>query len=304
MSKFIMKSKASQEAVKKAKEKGGGKATLKLDKAETRLLILGPVEETKPVLYVTKTHEIWADNKPRSIVGTPAVDNEKDKIIDLGWKLREKYLESDNEKKRDFFKRFLPKEKHYVNVLEIGNEAAGPQVFAMPAKVRDLVLDELGDCGEDLSTVCDFDEGRILLIKSNMKPKFQRKYACKFLAKTANLIENGILDETSIGEVGDKLFDLEKLQPAFDEEAFDKHFEMLKKSAEKLNIDLSSLDEDEPESDSSDDEFEADEPGFDGDDENLEEDLNLDGDDLNFDDEPAKEEKKKETGTRTRSRRR
>jgi hypothetical protein len=127
-------------------------------------------------------------------------------------------------------------------VLDLDNIEAGPQVFSMPNSVASIVLDEINDCDGELESICDFDKGRIFLVKHNGKQKLAKEYKAKFLPQTANLIEDGVLDEAQIEELAEKIYDLKKMQPKFDEVEYEKYKEMLLKSAEKLGMSLDSTD--------------------------------------------------------------
>lgn len=291
---FKMKSKATSEAAKKATERGGGLRQFKMDenKLSARLLILGPVKEDAAAVFVAKTHEIWANGKPVHICGTPSVDikgketGEKDSIQDLGWKLRDKYSNSTNEKKKDFWKRFLLKTKNVMNVLDLDNIEAGPLTYIMPMAVSDVVLEEFIEVGEDISSICDFNEGRILYIKHNGKKKLARKYKIvKFKNETANLIDDGILDDEALQSLEEKLYDLTKFQPKYSDAEFEKHLEHLGKSAQSLGIDLDDIEVEEEELE----EYDEDEveDGEEIDDEELE--LDEDEEEADEDEEEAEE---------------
>lgn len=255
---FKMKSKATKEAAKKATESGGGLKSFKMDKNKTtaNLLVLGSVKEEMGAVFTAKCHELWKAGKPVHTCGTPSVDKlgnatgEKDPIVDTGWKLREKFLKSTNKKKKDFFKNFLLKTKHFVNVLDLDNLEAGPQCYLMPSSVADVVLEEFNEVGEDISSICGFDEGRILYIKHNGGEKLARKYkVVKFKNETANLLEDGALTEEDLVEIEKKLYDLSRHQPAYSETEFEKHLEHLGKAAQALGIDLEDLITDEEDED-------------------------------------------------------
>lgn len=296
-SRFHMKSKATKEAAKKAAEKGGGFSGFKMTGRSCRLLILPPSKEDIPALFTSVVHEQWANGRPVAKVASPAFDGNPDKIKNMGWEIKNTYDKSSNKKKKDFFKKFLPKESHYVNVLDLDDVEAGPQVYQMSGAVAEVVIDKINDlireADGDLSEICDFDEGRILRVRHNGKPKLQKRYKAEFLTDTANLLEDGILDDESLDEIANALYDLTKQQPKYDEDAYESYFEKLLKLADKAGIDVdaagSSDDEEEAE-----DEFEED--GFD--DGEGEEDLDVgdDGDEFEAEDEFEEEATEDEDG--------
>jgi hypothetical protein len=285
MSKFVMKSKATKEAAKKAKEKGGGFSNFKISKTTHRLLILGPIED-RPAIFTSVIHELWKNKRPVARVASPSFSGQPDKISKMGWAIRDAYKESSNTKKKEYFRNFLPKENHYVNVLDLDDIDAGPQVYQMSGAVAEVVLDEITDCDGDLTSICDFDEGRILQVRHNGKTGLQRRYKAKFLADTANLIEDGILTDEDIDDIADKMSDLTKMQPKFDQDAFDELYEKLLKAADKNGIDVNAGEEDDDdyeEDDSDNDEFEDEDDDFsdeiDDDDDEFGEDDDESGDD-------------------------
>lgn len=312
MSRFNMKSKASKEAAKKATAKGGV-SNFKMEGKKANLLILGEVDG-KPAVFTARHHEIWANKRPVSKYGAPGVDGETDKVSDLGWKLRDKYKDNKNDKKKDFFKKFLPKTSHVVNVLDLDNLDRGPQVYQMSGAVSEVVLEEFIDMGDDQTSICDFDEGRILEIKTNGKQGLQKRYKCKFLAETAGLLENNDISEEELEDIADKTYDLTKLQQAYTKEAEEKHLELLAKAADKLGINIDDLVADDDNSDDEFEEAENDDDGFDDEIDTGEDDDNGE-DEFDDEEEPKKEEpkkrqrsrsagKKEDTKTSTRRRRR
>lgn len=253
MGKFLMTSKKSQEAALNATTKGGFARFKFGEGKEKRLLILGPTSDVSAVFTATY-HEKFGASKLLGKAASPAYTGDVDKISDIGWKLRDKYMESTNIKKKDLWKSFMPKRPSFVSVLDLDNVELGPQVYQMGGTVSELVLEEFAEC-DGIMSICDFDEGRILRVRSNRKPKLKRRYTCEFLEETANLIEDGVLDDDSISELADKMYDLSKLQPPFNQEAFDKYFTLLTKSAAAIGVNIDDFlgDEDETESEIEDD---------------------------------------------------
>jgi len=308
MGKFSMDGEKSQEAVEKATKKGGGYAGFKITKETTKLLILGVVEgKSDSVVFTVTKHEVWGNSKLFGRCGSPSVDGETDKIADMGWKLRDKYAESSNTKKKDLWKKFALQRPSFVNIINLDDVGAGPQVFQMSNSIAETVMEEIKDTVKEegnLSSICDLDEGRILIIKSNMKPKLQRRYKVKFSSKTANLSDHKEFTDEMEAEWVEKMFDLTKLQPKLVEDEFEAHFEKLKKAASKLGVDIDDFyDDDDTELEEDEEEVEDDD-GFDN--EIEDDDIDVDDDTEDFDDdgfddeEPKKEPKKSKKKSKKR----
>lgn len=317
--KFKMSSKATKEAAKKANSTGSSIKQFKMDenRVSAEVLILGPVEDDAPAIFTTKKHQIWKDKRPVSVVGTPSVNangdatGEKDKIMEIGWKLREKYKDSENEKKKTFWQKFLPDTQHHICVLDLKNVEAGPLVYSMPKMVADFVIDEINEHSDDLTSICDFDEGRKLYIKHNGEKGMNRKYKVVKFKGEAKLLEDGLIEEEDLDEIAEKMPDLRRLQPKFDQDAFDTHLEKLAKMAQKIGIDLDDLDvdsdEDDDELEESEDEneeLEVDEDDIIDEDEDIvvdEEDEDGEDDKDDDEEEDDEEEEKKKTSKRSKA---
>jgi hypothetical protein len=297
MSRFKMSSKATKKAVKQATESSGGLKRFKWDdnRVSGEFLILAPIVDDMGAVFTSKNHEYWVKGRPASRSGTPSytaknggeATGEVDKIVNLGWKLRDKYGNSKNEKKKNFWQKFMLNTQHHVQVLDLKNIEAGPLIWSLPNTIADVVLEEIKDALDedgDLGSICDFDEGRKLYVKTNGQKGKNRRYKVVKFKDEANLLADGAIEEDDLEEIADKMHDLGRLQLKYSEEAFEKHLEYLKKQADMIGIDLEDLDgesdddyEDEYESD---DEYE---------DEEGDEDLGVDEEDLNLDDEEEDE---------------
>ena len=273
---FLLKSSATKKAAKKAAERGAKYSNFSMgDKASAKLLILGPTKEDHAAVFTTSVHEVWANGKPVAKCGSPQFTGDDDKIAKIGWKLHKKFKENKNPKLKEAYKMFLPKQNNHIVVLDMDDVEAGPQIFPMTGAVSEVVLDEINDAeNDDLSDICDLNEGRLLFVKSNKKPKLKRRYKAKFLTQTANLLEDGILDEESAEELAKNVPDLTKLQPAFDEKAYEKVLNLLTQRMAKLGVDVEALGDSES-NDESDDETE------------LEEGEELDENELDFEEDEA-----------------
>lgn len=292
---FKMKSKATAQAAKAATESSKGIKRFKFgeNQKSAQLLILGSIKDDVSFIHTTKNHMYYSSKGNGSNCGTPSwvatkeggkATGEEDKIIQTGWKLRDKYGESNNKKKKEFWRKCMPRTQQHVAVIDIKNPDAGPLVYSMPQDVANTVLEEIKLLDEeqdgDYTSICDFDEGRILTIKTNGKSGLARKYTSVSFRGEANLLADGIITEEMIGEFEEQMPDLMKLQLKYDEDQFEKHYNFLKKMASKLGIDFDDL-EDEDEDDG--DEYEEEEIESD-DDEDEEEDLGVDEEELDMDD--------------------
>jgi hypothetical protein len=293
---FKMKSKATKKAVKAATESGGGLKRFKWDdnRLSGELLILAPVNDDMGAVFTSKNHEYWVNGRPVSKAGTPSYSSknggeatgEEDKLVTLGWKLRDKYANSKNEKKKDFWRKCMLNTQHHCVVLDLKNIEAGPMVYTMPTSVSDVVLEEIKDTlaeEDDLTSICDFDEGRRLYIKTNGEKGKKRKYKIIKFKDAVNLIEDGALSEEDLEEMSKKVYDLSKLQMKYSDESFEKHYEFIVEKAKKLGIDIDDLDEAEEDDEEYEEEDNVEE----------EEDLGIDEEDLNLDEEEDEEEEEK-----------
>lgn len=302
--KFHYGSKASKEAAEKATRRGGKVDKFKMETDKAKLLILGATDPKVPAVFTTVIHELTLFKKKNGKMevknlgrcASPAFDGETDQLMQLGFKLKEKYKDSKNEKKKNFWKECMPERKHHVNVLNLSNPDDGAKTYTMPNAVAEVVLDEFKDCGDDVGSICDFDEGRPLMVKVKAGKRGHKsvRYGAKFLAKQAGLIERGLIDDETIEELAEGVIDLTRLQPKFNEEEFEKYFEMIAKRAEKIGIDLEEVgidaeDDDEIEEEEVDEsEMEDDDDDEDG--EESDDDDDEDGDDEESDDDDDDED--------------
>lgn len=276
MSKFVYKSKASKEAAKKATERGSGSFNrYKMQKSKVRLLVLASTSEDVPCVFQTVIHEMWSNGRPTDRVASPSFDGDQDELMQIGFKLKNKYEKSKNKKHKDFWLKFMPKRNNSAVVLDLDDIDAGPQLYQMPSSVAKTIFDEINDQDGDLTSITHFDEGRILQVKHNGKSGLAKEYTSKFLPQTANLIADGILDEEQLEEMANKMPSLVKLQPRLDENALEAYKEKLLKQAEKLGIEIDGEETEE-------------------DDDDLEEAEEVDDDELELDDDDDSEEEESE----------
>ena len=184
---------AIRAAARKSKESGGGKINrMKLQEKTSGVLLLKPVVENKPFVKEVSIHQYWSKKENKFLVNvtSPAMYEQEDPIMKMGWKYREKYMDSDNKKLKDLWKMFMPKDHRYVNVLNVKALEEGPKVLDLPKIAFDTIMDEILDLEDDqMGSIWDLDEGRILKIVHNGGTGLAKKYTVvKFLNnKTANL---------------------------------------------------------------------------------------------------------------------
>lgn len=239
---FKLKSSASKEALKKQQERGGsGMKAFKMDsKKIARLLILPPVDEKEAIFAVNQEHKHFDNATKRPIVmcASPFAFNEKDDLAMIGFAMKKKFEKlDDKDKKKDLWRHFLPKKEYYVNVLDLDDLDAGVYQFCLPGSAVEVLMDELEDVGDDLTTICDFDEGRPLIVKSNMKKGLQRRYKIKFAAEGAELD----LSDEEKEAIEKSIYQLSKVQKKFKQEDYDKLRDFLTKKAKALGVNINDM---------------------------------------------------------------
>lgn len=194
---------------------GGGRKSLDLKKQVTEVLILPPTIKDAPIFFETCIHEVWANKKPIAKCASPTFVGEEDPIMKAGWKLREKFQDSKNDKLKNLWRLFMPKKAHYVYALNKEDIEAGPLLLKLPHAAYEILLDELSDAEseEDVKAICDPDDGRWLRIKHNGKEGLAKEYLAKFSKDTVKLVENGAVDADKLAA---SVPDLRKLQPPQD----------------------------------------------------------------------------------------
>lgn len=245
MSKFSMSSAASKGAVKKAQEKGGSRNKFKMQGESAALLLVGPVGEGEPVFGTSISHIHFGSDK--SFIcksASPEAFGKKDKLVTVGWKLRNKFDPKEgegkphpNKKIKELWRSFMSKKQHVINVLDLNDIEKGVQQYDAPMKVMEVIFDEINDLGDDLTTICDFSEGRRLLVKKQGKGLLT-KYVAKFSTKTAGLD----LSAEEIDKLAAQVKPLSKCQEPFDEAEYERVVDYCFKKAEKLGVNLDELD--------------------------------------------------------------
>lgn len=222
-----------KKAAAAAKEKSkGSRKTLDLKAELTEVLILPPTVKDAPLFFETCIHEVWVNKKPIATCASPTFVGEKDPIMDYGWKIREKFGNSKNDKLKNLFKLFMPKQTRYVYVLNKAGVETGPLLLRMPSAAYDALIDEIGEAetDDDMKAICDLDEGRWLRIKHNGGEGLNKKYVAKFSKNPAQLVEQGLVDSDKLAA---SVPDLRKLQPEQDPAAIKKVLKTLIEQANK-----------------------------------------------------------------------
>lgn len=297
MSKFTLNSSASKKAVAKAQEKGSRKR-FKMSGEKAALLLIGPVGENEPVFGTNIIHQHWGQNQDFICASaSPKAFEQKDKLVDMGWKLRNKYdpkegkgKKHSNPKIKDLWQSFMPKTVHTINVLDLNDIEKGIQQYDAPKAVMEVIFDEINELDGDLTTICDFKEGRRLLVQK-AGSGLRTKYKAKFSDKRANL-DLSAEDEDALAA---QVSPLSKCQTPLDEAAYEKVFDYLCKKAEKLGVALDDLDEESNDEVSEEADGDGNKVDSDFDDDNLDEEIEdadaeemMDDEENDFDEKPSK----------------
>lgn len=249
---FKLTSSATKKALEKQKNgRGSGLRELKIgDKKQVRILVLPPVDENESVFGTNQQHFHWdnKNNKVAAASASPFAFDEKDELAIVGFKLKAKYKESENLHKKDLYKLFIPRKLFYVNCLDLDDIDGGVYQMQLPQDAVELLFEEIEANGDDLTSICDFDQGRALIIRSNQKPGLLRKYRIKF---SDNPVELDLTDKEK--EVIEKtIFPLSKVQRKFIETEYEELKVFLKKKAEKVGVNIDDLLSSDEESDDDD----------------------------------------------------
>jgi len=240
-SKFILTGSASSKAVGDATKKGSRVSTFKMKSDKARVLILGPTSREEAVFGISLGYACF-NGKSEFVAGcaSKTAFGGKDRIAEIGWRLRKRFENDPSDKKKNLFKQYLPKKAYCLNVLDLDNLSAGPQRWEnVPISIMEIIFEEIKELGDDLTSLCDLDKGRPLLIKTNGKQGLEKRYRAQFKDIGVNL---NLSDE----EV-DKIFENTKpsstYQTPYDEKAESEVYEYLMTRLEKLGISLDSDEE-------------------------------------------------------------
>ena len=254
------------EATKNAGQSGGKFTQFKFDKLESYLLFL---QKDSMFTFDVVQHEIWKGGKPIFKVGSPTINGEDDPISKKGWEIYEQFKGCGNKKLEGLFKKYLPKTSTYGWVIDLRQTELGPQIISLPKLVKNALTDQVGEAETeaDVEKIFDLDKGRVMKVVHNGKAKIEKEYTvAKFLDKTAQLLSKGKVE--SLADVEAKMYDLRKLQPAYDDAKLAKALSLIDEevkyiiSKEGVNIaEMSDADagiEESFDMDSSSDEFDLD----------------------------------------------
>lgn len=284
----------------KDRSEGGGKGSvprLKLSGGVNKVLIL-PSKDPDNLYKKVMVHQVWKGKRPVATATCPRIEDGEDcSICDHGFRLREKYEDNKSLRKQNLWKNFMPTNDNFVNALNLKSKNPTPEVLKLPQAAYKLLLSEFEDI-TDIGSIVDLDSGRILKIEGNGKEgNFRRYEVCKFLNKTANLVEDGKVEEEEIMEA---IFDLDKLQHEVDEKKVAGVLRKLKvqsgdtssaKDEEESEEVEEELEEVEVDDDDDDDDFEnEDEEGEEDEDDEDEEGEEGEDDDEDEDDDDEDEE--------------
>lgn len=216
--------KKGAETIKKQGERGGKYNNFSFDKPENYLLIL---QKDSQFMEEIVTHDLWKAKKLVHKVGSPQSAQEEDPIVARGWEIFEKFKESENKKLKDLFKKYMPRNQTLVRVIDLKDIEKGVQIASIPKMMKDAIIDQVSEIEteEDAKKIFDLNMGRVFKIVHNGEKGFDRKYTvAKFLDKTAGLVKSGKVDAD---EIEKQLFDLKKLQPAWDDAKLKKHLALI-----------------------------------------------------------------------------
>jgi len=288
----------------KAQISGGGKLRDKMFKfkaGKNKILILPPYK--KGGLYKrVVSYAIWKNKRPIIQVGSPKIkDGEIDKVMEYGFKLKEKYETHKSKKLQQVWRLFMPVTDVYVNAIDMKNPDQGVRVMKLPMVAYKLLLSEIEEC-DSADDICDLDKGYPMIVEAQGEGKKRKYEVAKFSKKPANLVANELVDED---EILDNLPNLDKLQPKVSDDKLEKLFSKLKSRALEIiehegesykdddnddeiedgdDDDEIEDDDDDDESDDDDDEDDSDDDDDEDDDEESEEDDDEDDEETEDDD--------------------
>jgi len=265
--------KKTKELIKKHQE-GNGKGKvdyLKLKNIKNYIAIV-PGLDGKPFAKKVVTHEAWSQGKLLFKIACGKNDDRTDcPVCNTFWKLRSKYGESKDEKKKALSKKFQNTTTIYINAVDVtkGSDYK-PKVLNVPNSVYTAISHEIDDY-DDANELINIDTGKVLKIVSNGKTGLAKRYeGIKFLNKQPLLIKE---DKIELDEFMEQIFDLDKFDIEYSEKkAQELDLKLRKKYCQGIDLD--------DDSDDSNSDYENDDVD---DDEGLEDDDMKDDDDLDED---------------------
>lgn len=246
------RSRKSADAVK-GRASGGKLPMFKIKKKVTELFILTPKDLDESVVFTTYIHKFTQGHgknfKVLKQCASPAFTQEADEITDLGWSVRDEFGKDDSKSKADLWKQMVADNDDHVLVMDLDDVEEGPQMFKMPHKVSEVVIPALDTCMDenegDLHNFCHPEEGKILVIETNGKDGFARKYNKVFFDedKPACLFGDNVVTEEEFDSIMNRRPSMEKstLQPKFSKEEFESYIDFCYEKADEIGIDLDAL---------------------------------------------------------------
>lgn len=275
--------KKTKELVKKHQE-GNGKGKvdfLKLKNIKNYIAIV-PGLDGKPFAKKLVTHEAWSQGKLLFRIACGKNDDRTDcPVCNTFWKLRNKYGESKDEKKKGLSRKFQNTTTIYVNAVDVtkGSDYK-PRVLNVPNSVYTAISHEIDDY-DDANELINIDTGKVLKIVSNGKTGLAKRYeGIKFLNKQPLLIKDGKIE---LDEFMEQIIDLDTFDIEYSEKkAQELDLKLRKKYCQGIDLEDESDDSDYENDDVDDDEGLEDDDDMKDDDED--DDDNLDEDEKEDDD--------------------
>lgn len=287
-SKFSYNAAASKKAHAKEQEKSGSKfgKRFKMKGEKAVLLLLPPIGDDGVIFGTNITHTHFSgDGKFLCKSASPKAFEKKDKLEEIGWRLKAKYDPKEgkgkphsNKKIKDLWKSFMSGKETVFNVLDLNDLEAGPQEWSAPKPARELIFSEIDDCDGDLTSICDFNQGRKLLVQKKGKG-LQTEYVVKFSTKTADLnLEAEAEDKiaTDMRPLGTSEKSL--IQDKFNDADYEKVYAYLAGKAKKLDINIEDFEGDDEKDENEVDDESEELVGSSEDDEEASDDADIDED--------------------------
>jgi hypothetical protein len=249
-------------------KKSGGYNQLKFDKVLTEFFVLGVPEhleaEGVPWVLQTQTHQLWQAGKLiKDGGGSPTLEGEEDVLAKFAWELKDKYADSGNKKLEELYKVLLPSRQIFVNVVDMHtnkdtkerlNVKDLSKVCSLPKTVFEYVESEFDEYGFD--KVFDLETGCHFKVLHNGGKGFQKKYIkMKTYNNVALISKNKINEEELIAS----MYDLRKLQPAYNEGKYNAYKEFMISFVKKKIKDLKNVGPQETDFEESDEKIEGEE---------------------------------------------
>jgi len=161
-----------EDSKKKRTKKSSSDNFLKLGKLNKIAILPGLVSDDgkrKDWVAETLNHEVWIAGKKLGSVGCNKAFDEDCPICERGWKVYNKYKNSNNESKKKIFKNYMPRDDRFVNAVKINStedEGVSVKVFRVPKTVHEEIEEHMMDNNLSPSKMFHPDKGKPILIKS------------------------------------------------------------------------------------------------------------------------------------------